>query len=85
MVRWLSHTGFGDEMNQRNVKRGELQRKLEKLNETFEREMLERGFDPDQVENVPLNNKLAKLHAERLELIEQLDNFAETEGTTDDE
>jgi hypothetical protein len=68
------------EMNELEAKRMELERELAELNKDFEREMLSRGFDPEQVDNVPLNNELTKLHLRRLELMEQLAQISEMEG-----
>ena len=67
-------------MNERDVKRSQLERDLATVNEHFEREMRARGFDPEQVDNIPLDNELTKLHMQRLELIEQLEQIDEMEG-----
>jgi hypothetical protein len=67
-------------MNELEAKRIELERELAELNKEFEREMLSRGFDPEQVDNVPLNNELTKLHLKRLALMEQLAQISEMEG-----
>ena len=45
-----------------------IREKLRLVTEQFEREMRERGFDPQQAENVPLTASLAKLHFEQTNL-----------------
>lgn len=42
--------------------------RLKIVTEQLEREMRERGFDPQQVENVPLSPSLAALHLEQTNL-----------------
>lgn len=58
---------------------GRIRERLRLIEQQFEREMRERGFDPNQVDNVPLTASLANLHNER----EQLQ--AELAMLTDDE
>jgi hypothetical protein len=57
--------------------REELETKLSALEAKFEREMRARGFDPAQAENVPLTPDLARLYAEREELLEALSELQE--------
>ena len=45
-----------------------IREKLRLVTEQFEREMRERGFDPQQAENVPLTQSLANLHLEQTNL-----------------
>jgi predicted nucleic acid-binding Zn-ribbon protein len=51
-----------------------LQEKLRAVEEEFEREMLARGFDPAQDDNIALTTPLAKLYAERERLRDELEN-----------
>ena len=55
-----------------NVRRRELEAKLRSVEETFAREMRERGFELEQAENVALPGSLARLYAERESLKAQL-------------
>ncbi len=48
--------------------RGQLEERLREVEETFERQMRERGFEPAQAELVALPGPLAKLYAEREQL-----------------
>ena len=57
-----------DEVNQ--VDR--IRERLRLVSEKFEREMRERGFDPQQAENVPLTRSLADLYREQIELRSKL-------------
>ena len=59
----------------------ELNKKLRALDAEFDHEMLARGFDPAQAENVALPSHLAALYAEREQIKAQLE---ESEGKTDD-
>lgn len=52
------------------VKRIHEQLKL--VTEQFEHEMRERGFDPEQAENIPLTPSLARLQLEQTHLRAQL-------------
>ena len=45
---------------------------LRLVSEQFEREMRERGFDPQQAENVPLTQSLANLHLAQTNLRSKL-------------
>ena len=47
---------------------GEIRAKLREVEESFDREMRKRGFDPSQAENIALPGPLAKLYAEREQL-----------------
>ena len=49
-----------------------IREKLRLVTEEFEREMRERGFDPQQAENVPLTQSLANLHLEQTNLHSKL-------------
>ncbi len=53
-------------------RRRDLDARLNKIEERFEHEMRERGFDPAQADNVALPGPLAKLYAEREELRAEL-------------
>jgi len=53
----------------------ELTALLKSLNESFDREMRARGFDPAQAENVALPAALARLYVERQLLLEELNNL----------
>lgn len=54
----------------------ELAAKLRELDESFERELRARGFDPSQVENVALTSGLARLYAAREQLREEIADLA---------
>lgn len=56
-------------------RRDELEAKLRSVEESFAREMRERGFELDQAENVALPTSLARLYAEREALIAQLEEI----------
>ena len=45
-----------------------IREKLRLVTEQFEREMRDRGFDPQQAETVPLTQSLANLHLEQTNL-----------------
>lgn len=53
----------------------ELERQLNSLNETFERELRARGFDPAQAENVALPAPLDRMYMERQLLLEELEEL----------
>ncbi|MCM3871354.1 MAG: hypothetical protein ND895_11770 [Pyrinomonadaceae bacterium] len=53
----------------------ELKERLREVEKEFERQMRERGFEPDQAELVALPGPLAKLYAERAELRADLENL----------
>lgn len=59
----------------KEAERATLEAKLRAVEEHFERELRERGFEPDQVENVALPGPLARLYAERETLRGQLDEL----------
>jgi hypothetical protein len=54
------------------LERIQLEEKLRDLDQRLRTEMLARGFDPDQADNVALTAPLAKLYMERESLREQL-------------
>lgn len=56
-----------------DIRRSELEAKLRSVEESFAREMRERGFELDQAENVALPTSLARLYAEREALRAQLE------------
>ena len=58
----------------------ELEEELRKLDATFQDEMLKRGFDPAQAENVALPSGLAKLFAKREEVKAKLDELRTISG-----
>ncbi len=63
-------------INDREVR---LEERLRKVEENFERQMRDRGFEPAQVELIALPGPLAKLYAEREELRADLEELkAET-------
>jgi hypothetical protein len=59
----------------------ELNWRLRELDAEFDREMLARGFDPAQTENVALPSHLAALYTEREQVKAQLEELA---GKTND-
>jgi hypothetical protein len=54
---------------------GRLEARLREVEDEFERQMRERGFEPDQAELVALPGPLAKLYAEREELRADLEEL----------
>jgi len=52
-----------------------LEEKLRSVEEIFLREMRERGFEPDQAENVALPTSLARLYTHREELKTELEEM----------
>lgn len=56
-----------------DARRIELEARLRAVEESFEREMRERGFESAQAENVALPSSLARLYAEREALRAQLE------------
>ena len=60
-------------------KRIELAEKLRQVDQQLRREMLARGFDPAQDDNVALTAPLAKLYMERENLRAELDSLADGE------
>ena len=62
----------------------ELEARLRELDERLRREMLARGFDPAQGENLALTGPLAKLYMERETLREELETLAGSKNSTDE-
>ena len=58
--------------------RKDIEAKLRAVERQLQQEMLARGFDPSQEENVALTAPLAKLYMERESLRAKLDEFNET-------
>ena len=56
-----------------------LEAKLQKVNDRLRREMLARGFDPDQEDNVALTSPLAELYNERETLRSELEALRDNE------
>jgi hypothetical protein len=52
-----------------------LEEELRSVEEIFMREMRQRGFEPDQAENVALPTSLARLYAQREALKNELDEL----------
>ena len=63
--------------------RTRLQEKIRRLNDRLHQEMLARGFDPAQDENLALTAPLAKLYTEREELRAELDALGSENLTVD--
>lgn len=57
----------------------QLEQKLREVDERLRSEMLARGFDPSQDDNIALTAPLAKLYLERESLRGQLEEWSETE------
>jgi hypothetical protein len=57
-------------------KRAELEARLQAVDQQLRSEMLARGFDPAQDDNVALTAPLAKLYMERENLRAELDSLA---------
>lgn len=55
--------------------RKRLEEKLREVDQQLRREMRARGFDPDQDDNLALTAPLARLHAEREQLREELESL----------
>ena len=64
--------------NARDKQRAESAARLEALEETFERQMRARGFDPAQAENVALTSELARLYAAREAARAELEELSQT-------
>lgn len=62
-------------------RRRALEEELRSIEEIFEREMRQRGFEPDQAENVALPTALARLYTQREALKTEL---GELKGETDE-
>ena len=58
---------------QLELKRSELAEKLREVDGRLRREMLARGFDPDQEDNLALTGQLAKIYVERENVQAELD------------
>ncbi|HET6669918.1 MAG TPA: hypothetical protein VFH15_06765 [Pyrinomonadaceae bacterium] len=56
-------------------RRSALEEKLRSVEEAFVREMRQRGFEPDQAENVALPTSLARLYTQREALKTELDRM----------
>lgn len=61
------------------VQRQEIEEKLRTIDQQLRREMLARGFDPDQEENLALTAPLAKLFLERENWRARLQTLNESE------
>ena len=61
-------------------KRTEIEEKLREVDDRLRSEMLARGFDPAQSENVALTAPLAKLYLERENLLAELDSLGGREN-----
>jgi pentatricopeptide repeat protein len=61
--------------DQTSDRRRALEEKLRSVEEIFLREMRERGFEPDQAENVALPTSLARLYTQREALKTELDEL----------
>ena len=57
-------------------KRTELEERLREVDQRLRSEMLARGFDPSQDDNIALTAPLAKLYMERENLKAELDSLA---------
>ena len=62
----------------------ELEARLRELDERLRRELLARGFDPAQGENLALTGPLAKLYMERETLREELETLVGSKNSTDE-
>lgn len=54
-------------------RRSALEQELRKVEQAFVREMRQRGFEPDQAENVALPTSLARLYTQREALKNELE------------
>lgn len=61
--------------NKLHERQGQLEERLREVEERFERQMRERGFEPAQVERVALPGSLARLYAERKKLRADLEEL----------
>ena len=66
-----------------SLDRAQLESRFREVELEFEREMRARGFDPKQVEHLPLTASLAKLYTERERLRESLQRLTEGETTSE--
>lgn len=62
------------------LQRTRLEEKLREVDKQLRTEMLARGFDPSQDDNVALTAPLAKLYTERENLRAQLESLSENES-----
>jgi hypothetical protein len=62
---------------------GRVRERLRLIEQQFEREMRERGFDPSQVDTVPLTPSLAKLQSEQEQLRSRLAALTEEQKDHD--
>jgi len=62
------------------TRRQELEEKLSAVDQQLRSEMLARGFDPAQDDNLALTAPLAKLYLERESLREELETLNDTEN-----
>ena len=65
---------------QLELKRSELAEKLREVDGRLRREMLARGFDPDQEDNLALTGQLAKIYMERENVQAELDLLSSLPG-----
>lgn len=56
----------------------ELETKLREVDEKLQRELIARGFDPAQDENIALTGPLAKLYMERENLRAELETLVDS-------
>lgn len=61
-------------MENRSAGSDDIAGRLQRIEETFEREMRARGFDPKQAATVPLTPRLASLYRELQELRQQFES-----------
>lgn len=61
-------------------RRKRLEEKLREVDRQLRSEMRNRGFDPDQADNLALTAPLAKLYSEREELREELESLPGRSG-----
>ena len=59
--------------------RTKIEERLHRVNQQLRSEMLARGFDPDQEDNVALTGPLAKLYLERENLKDELESLVSQE------
>lgn len=59
-------------LNESNPSKAALQERIRELDQELESSLRARGFDPAQLENLPLTPALARIKAERDDLIETL-------------
>jgi hypothetical protein len=69
---------------QEALKRTLLEEKLREVDQRLRKEMLARGFDPAQGDNMALTSPLAKLYTERENLRAALQSLAEADSPLPD-